>query len=473
MTVAVSDFKWIVLGLRSVIDLGLFIASTVFVLSLVSDFKQHDKLVALTDRKGLKTPLMFDVYYLRPYQHLTDVADFYQRKVLDNVMCGSGTNTGSCTSDEELRELLRTQTGCTADAVPHAPICAQCIDVYAKRFYDKVAALPDKRADSNTQTDVDIVEPLRDELEACIARTGGTRSVHYMFKTTPWVSLMLWNGLALAYTATAFALSAANKFVKDSSERNSKRVQAGTLSEQDIKGQQNYTYAYAWVLVYALAIVVIIMYCVAMSELKNAHEYDLRFSVFQLLFMLCMYPLLHSRNQQAEGHTDKTFTLTFGLYMVSAAPSIAIIMNVLNAWLEYDMLNLSVTVLTTFFMLCMLDDLLSVYWSKQPEADSSSQTEHWYMHMHLTGASLLLLVCFATLALPSPPFGDKLFGNMFFVLFIIFALAYCVAPGVLYENKISDTMGIVVCKEVFEIVFRISAFAVLAHVYTHGVPVAL
>jgi hypothetical protein len=432
MGVAVPNLKWTVLYARAILDLGLFVTTVVFVFTLTATMKKN---------AGSVTPFLFDVYHMMPYQGLDDVGTFYTTSVLDHAMCTNAT--AGCTTQAALLTALQTSTGCLSGAAPHSPICADCVSLYATRLYTAVNALTDHKADKNIAADIDVVEPLRDELEACIARSGGKRTVQFLFKTSPWLQLLLWNGLALIYTVSALALSLANEY----------------------DAQKSAGYG-----VMLVATTVVALYMSCMLYMGTGWEYDIRFSVVQLIGGCLLYPLLQSAYQKHEGNSDRTFTLTFGMFMVTAAPSIAVIMNALNCWVEFDMLNLSVTVFTTFFVLCMLDDLLSVYWSKTPLDNESAHIEHWYMHMYLLAVTLLLVVCFAALSLPAPPFGDKLSGNMFFVMLLVFTGVYAIIPAVLYENKIADTMGIVTCKEMLEIAFRLVAFTVMAHMYSKGVP---
>jgi hypothetical protein len=437
VTVTVSSLKWGVLFARMAVDLALFVSAACFAFSLMHEVDEH---------MGSATPFQFDVYRLLPYQGLVDVSNVYKTKVLDKLMCVVAAD--GCTTAEQLRIDMREATDCTPNSMPRSPICTQCIDLYAERIHATVIGLADKRADSATEADVDLVEPLRNELEACISRTGGTRTVHYMFKTSPWVHLMLWNGLALIYTTAVFLFA-------------------------NTRVQQSIGLSLTSILFYMVCVAVIVVYIVLRASVPSFDKKELALSIPQLFVAVIVYPWALYEHNKGKGHSDKTFTFVFGLYMATTSPCIGIILNTFNSWLEFDMLNLTMTMLTTFFVLCMIDDLLSVYWSVQKEDSEAVHREHWYLHTYLLGVSLLLIVCFATLSLPVAPFGDKLSGNILFVVFVIFAVLYSVAPSFLYEHKITDTVGVIAYKEILEIMFRLITFTVMAHVYVRGVPVAL
>lgn len=425
LSVILSDTNRRVMAFRFIFDLGLFITATIFAFRLTAIHNADG---------GGKVPFLFDVYHLERGNMGANASEAI-----------SAIQGQSFANNLAIYTAVLPELGCFVNnGQPYnilSAACQECVQEYSQEILAYTSSLPDLVA--NTTEEIAEVATKLDYMGSCAMRTPARHSVHYMYKTNPWLQFVLWCGLAFSYTALSFWLSVNDQF--------------------------SFAAATAFLVLGALGSIAIYFVLLFLPNVYDEWQYDLHFNVIQIVFTLVAYGLLFNKKGEYDGHTDKTFTLTFGIYTVAVAPSIAIIVAAFHTWLEYDMINYLVTLVTMFFVLCMIDDLFSVYWSKSGE-DPKQLRRHENMHIYLIIPSLFLVASLATIPFPAAALGDKLFSVLLFSLFIVFAAIYTFIPTVLYEMSQRDTMQIVATKEIAELTLRVIFFCVLAHVYTYGVP---
>eukprot|EP00961_Rhodomonas_salina_P066829 897250-Rhodomonas_salina.1 len=201
------------------------------------------------------------------------------------------------------------------------------------------------------------------------------------------------------------------------------------------------------IIVFTLAVVFL-----GMAEAKH----DWAIAIMQILICVIGQGFILAYSEKTEA-ADIT---AFGIYMVSVAPSISFITSTFHAWLEVDMLYMSATVLTVFFVLTLVDDVLCVFWSKQSngKAEIEIQEKHMHLHAFIFVTALFVIFLLATLNLPALHTSDPLNGTLLFSVVIVFALVFAIAPTMLYEVSAANTMQLMAYKEVAEMGLRLIFF---------------
>lgn len=386
---------------RVVLDVGILITALVFAFRI----DHHDK------HGGSTTPYLFDIYHLRPYEGVGNISKFYLDSVADTYMCNDASTPDPAGCDPSGVELaaftqdLQAHTGCYAWLNSRSPMCSECVDAYAARIHATVVGLDDFRIDSTDEDDTDLGENLRDELEACVARTGGARTAHYMFSTNPWTQFFLWAGFALTYSLLQLILVSTNK---------DEPVSLLVLVPVVVYG----------------ACVFFYIFFLFFPQGPGTAEYDLHFGVFQLICMGMAFLMLLRQSSSNPAKNEKHVTITFGVYMIAVAPSIGLITCAFHSWLEYDMINMAASLLLTFFAVCLVDDIFSVYWSKTTE---KREADHIHLHAFLLTTLIFVVIITGTLNLPLAPKGDPMNGTVLFSILVIFMAIYASTPSILYE----------------------------------------
>lgn len=366
----------------------------------------------------LTVPYNFSVYSFKQYQGLQHMKEYYKTSVVGKPMCDGVDNLAGCLSDTAFTDAVREKLSCPATQQPS--MCTECVDFYAPRVQAAAADVETTHAapagDSPTRKEYRL-------LLGCLDRHRGPHEVHDTGMVNPWLQFVLWCLSAFVYSVGA--LERENEWVR----RNRMLFAGGTF-----------------LIFVAVAAVVLAM---------TKADYDLIVSLPIMLICLVAQGFFFTSDREQD---EAAHVIAFGIYLLSAAPCIAVIVCTLHAWLEWHMITLLVSVLLVLFTLSLCDDVLCIYWAT---GDKASDTEaHMHLHGFIFVTAIFAVFFAATLNLPMLYAADTYNGTLLFALVIVFAIVCALAPTVLYEATKSDTLQLMVYKELLECVLRL-IFAVV------------
>ena len=410
---------------RFFVDLGLVIATLVVCADL--NHRHHNGTA--------HTPVVFQVYDLRSFGKTDSLHEFFNDNVIGKPLCATGV--GGCAvgniPQATFTSLLQTQTDCAivANAV-RAPACAECVDTHAVTIWAAGNLLADDTFSANAPAEVDQAKTLRVALEACIARTGGARTVYAGHSVNPWALLVFWCSLATVYSGVRLSLA--------------------FFGNED--GNLYLT---------VLTVAGIVAAATAFGVLsKNASSFAWYFGVGQLLLM-CGIPFILTNHR---GTPSGSVPAMFGIFTIAAAPCMSFITFAFHGWLEHDMLNFGASIVTLFFAVCLLDDICSVIWSNETQEKNA---KHSHLHIFLVFFLAATVFLFCTVQLPVAPPDAKLSGTLLFSLLGAFLVVYTVTPSILFQMREKGPAQATVYKELAESTLRILFFAVMMYYANHGI----
>lgn len=421
-------------GIKTVIDFAFFVTIISFLLILDET------------SSPVGTPRKYQIYKIRPDYKIGEISDFFESFFSDTSvrkMC-SPTNSSypvGCTTSTAFYAELDTVSSCTG-ADPRPPACTQCIDEYGRRVYEygSTTKLGMQLYGPNSTNKDETIETYRDELEACVARTGGQRVASKYVQSNIWFHFFLWSAFAVVYSGIIFL----NRFMTSNSKDN-----------------KNVIWLRYALLVFTL--VLAIAFALAHLPRSQGSTFDMAIAILQLFFfsvasMVLLFTKEDKQNEQLE-HIDRGI---FAIFMVCVAPSIAIIVNLLHSWTEYRMVFGVISILLSFFVFSMMDDMTIQQWPTENAKNIQKKTQSDFLHIHATLMVLMLFSIYLLVStnLPMAPTGDIYYGQAAFITLVLFLVAFA-AGGLLLQEIRTPSRSILSFKMVVEWLFRVIIFSLL------------